>query len=193
MFETFDTIDRAVFMFVNVRLANPVTDFIMPIITSDNLLKILYLITVLVLLWKGNTRVRWMVLASALVLTVTDQLSAGLIKPVVGRLRPCHVLQGVHLLVDCGGGKAMPSSHAANAFGQAVLFALQFRFLKWYLLVGAFLIAISRTFVGVHYPGDIIVGGALGSAVGAVVSFLFTRFYRSWSKVYRERTPELNV
>ncbi|MCP4685758.1 MAG: phosphatase PAP2 family protein, partial [bacterium] len=153
MLEFLINLDQTIFYFINVSLSNPVTDLVMPIITSDMWLRILYAVSVALLLWKGDARVRWLVLFSALVLLFTDQSSSGLLKPLIDRPRPCHVLENINLLVGCGGGKAMPSSHAANAFGQAVLFSFYFRKAAPYLLIFASLVALSRVFVGVHYPG----------------------------------------
>jgi len=175
MLETLIEIDRSLFLFLNVSLANPVTDFVMPIVTSDNLLRIAYALAMLLILWRGDARLRWLVLVSIIVLAFTDQLSAGLLKPMIGRLRPCHVLDNINLLVGCGGGKAMPSSHAANAFGQAILFALLYARVRWWLVGLATLIAISRVFVGVHYPGDIIAGALLGTLVALAMAFMFER------------------
>ena len=186
MWELLDSLDRDLFLFINVTLSNPVTNFLMPVVTNDNLLRVMYAIAMILVLWKGNARARWMVLASALVLTATDQLSSSVIKPAVGRLRPCHVLEGINLLVGCGGGKAMPSSHAANAFGQGVLFSLQYPFIRWPLLIFAATVAVSRIFVGVHYPADIIVGAALGTIVATVLSFAFNPIYQRLVQWYRE-------
>ena len=166
MLEFLSEIDTALFLFLNITLANPVTDLIMPVITSDWLLRIMYASAVVLLLIFGNARLRWVVLFSILVLAVTDQASAGLLKPMIGRLRPCHVLENINLLVNCGGGKSMPSSHAANAFGQAVLFSMMYRRWAWPLLVFAALVALSRVLVGVHYPFDILVGAFIGAAFG---------------------------
>lgn len=166
MLEFLSEIDKALFLFLNVTLANPVTDLVMPVITSDWLLRILYAIAVVLLLIFGNARLRWVALFSVMVLVVTDQVTAGLLKPMIGRLRPCYALENINLLVDCGGGKSMPSSHAANAFGQAVLFSVMYRRWAWPLAVFAALVALSRVFVGVHYPFDILVGSIIGVGIG---------------------------
>lgn len=176
MLEFLINLDKALFYFINVTLSNPVTDFVMPIITADLWLRVLYGIVALVLLWKGDSKVRWLVLFSALALLITDQAAAGLLKPLINRPRPCHVLENIHLLVGCGGGRSMPSAHAANAFGQAVLFLLYFRKATVYLLVLAALVALSRVFVGVHYPGDIVVGAILGSVAGLLLGLGHRRF-----------------
>ena len=173
MLEQLAAIDRTIFLFLNVTLANPVTDFVMPLVTSDLLLRILYGAAMILVLWKGNAPLRWLVLFSILALVITDQVSAGFLKPLIGRPRPCHVLEGINLLVGCGGGKSMPSSHAANAFGQAMLFGFLFRRIRWYLFVFAATVALSRVFVGVHYPADITVGALIGCAAGLLVALAY--------------------
>jgi undecaprenyl-diphosphatase len=70
----------------------------------------------------------------------------------------------------------MPSSHAANAFGQAVLFSVTYRRWAWPLLVFAALVALSRVFVGVHYPFDILVGSIIGAVVGYIGAWLARKF-----------------
>jgi len=174
-----DSIDKAVFQFINQSLANPVTDLIMPFITTDLHLKIFYVACLALIFWKGDKRLRWALLGSIIVVTLSDQLSSAVIKPLIGRLRPCKVME-VHLLVGCGSGFSMPSSHAANLFGQAFYFLPVFPRSAIYLMPLAILVALSRVFVGVHYPGDIIVGAVLGAVIGLSIALLFTRFYKMY-------------
>jgi undecaprenyl-diphosphatase len=176
MLETLNELDTLLFYVVNVVLANPVTDFTMPKLTNDNALRVLYGLAMALLLWRGNTKMRWLVLASALVLLLTDQISAGWLKPMIERARPCHTFDNIRVLVDCGGGFAMPSAHAANAFGQAALFSMHYSKVGGYLILFALLIAVSRIFVGVHYPGDIMVGMIIGSLIGLTIAILFRTF-----------------
>ncbi|MDH3891098.1 MAG: phosphatase PAP2 family protein [candidate division Zixibacteria bacterium] len=185
MLEYLNGIDRALFSFVNGQLANPVTDFLMPVITDDMVLRVLYGAAMVILLWRGKARLRWLVLFSALTLAATDQIAAHLLKPLIERVRPCHVLPEVHLLVGCGGGWAMPSAHAANAFGQALLFAVIEPKSRWYVLVFATMVAFSRVFVGVHYPGDILVGASVGAALGFMGAKVFGIFDGRFIKAAR--------
>ncbi|MEW5925434.1 MAG: phosphatase PAP2 family protein, partial [Candidatus Zixiibacteriota bacterium] len=159
------SIDRSVFFFINTTIANPVTDFIMPLVTTDLHLKIFYGIILAIILWKSDKRLRLAVIASLIVVTISDQLSSAVLKPLFERPRPCWNME-VHLLVGCGSGFSMPSSHAANLFGQAYLFREIARPSAKYLIPLAIVVALSRVFVGVHYPADILVGASLGTIAG---------------------------
>jgi len=189
MIEWLDELDKIFFILINIELANPVTDFIMPIITSDYVLRITYALAMLALLWKGNARLRWMVLFSAIAMILADQISSNILKDVFQRPRPCQIMSDLNLLVNCGQGFSMPSSHAANSFAQAAFFASLFTKSRWYLIIVAFLVSISRVFVGVHYPGDILAGMMLGVVVGLIVTAFFIIFER---KVLSRAVPDRN-
>ncbi len=183
MFEMLQQIDQSIFFFLNHTLANGVTDFLMPLITNDKGLRVIYGLAMILLLWKGNKTMRWMVLGSIFVMVLSDQISAGFLKNLIGRLRPCHTLdvETINLLVGCGGGKSMPSAHAANAFGQAVFFSYFYKNARIYLFVYASLIALSRVFVGVHYLSDIIAGALVGAFAATIMIMLFKKIPR---KIY---------
>jgi undecaprenyl-diphosphatase len=172
MLEWLLTLDRSVFLFINRGLANPVTDLIMPVITNDNFLRLLYGLLVLALVIFGRRRFLWAILFSIVVVTLTDQSSASLLKPLIGRLRPCKIME-VHLLVGCGSGYSFPSSHAANLFGQALFWGLLCRKYLWPEVAFALLVGLSRIFVGVHYPLDVVGGMILGALQGAALAWLY--------------------
>ncbi len=187
--EWLNELDKILFILINNELANPVTDFIMPIITSDLNLRLTYALAMLVLLWKGNTRLRWMVLFSIITMVLADQISSNILKELFQRPRPCQIMSDLNLLVNCGKGFAMPSSHAANSFAQAAFFGSLFSKSRWYMIIVAFLISISRVFVGVHYPGDVLAGTILGAAIGLTVTAIFVKFER---KVLSHALPNRN-
>jgi undecaprenyl-diphosphatase len=166
------TLDQTLFIFINSSLANPITDFLMPIITRDLYLKTVYGIGLIIILIKGDKKLRWSVLFSLLVLLISDQISSSLLKPLFERVRPCHAMD-VHLLTWCGSGFSLPSSHAANLFGQAFFFKDTLSKSARYLIPFSIIVALSRVFVGVHYPFDILVGAALGTLVGFGMASVF--------------------
>lgn len=166
------SIDHVLFVFINQTLANPVTDWLMPIITNDNALRIGYGVILVLLLAFGRKRMIWIAVFSLIVVAVTDQSVSALLKPWVGRLRPCKTLSNVHLLVHCGAGYSFPSSHAANIFGQAFFFGLLYKKCLPYAAGFAFLVGVSRVFVGVHYPLDVAGGMLAGGAEGALGAWI---------------------
>ncbi len=78
--------------------------------------------------------------------------------------------------LSVGGGYSLPSGHTTEAFASAV--ALTLLFPRWFVIIPMFgwasLVALSRIYLGVHYPFDIFVGMFIGSSVS--ISFYFLLF-----------------
>jgi undecaprenyl-diphosphatase len=87
------------------------------------------------------------------------------IKAMAERPRPSAAVPEADPLMRAGGW-SFPSGHAATAFAGAV--ALTYLWRRWApaFFVLAVAIAFSRVYVGVHYPGDVLAGAALGTLVG---------------------------
>ena len=165
-------IDERLFYYINGTLANSVTDKVMPFITNGENWVIFFVIMWFYVFVKGGPKGRALAILVILCFILSDQTS-NLIKELVGRVRPCASLPNVHLLINCGSGKSFPSSHAVNNFAGAVLISHFYPKLKYLVYAGAFLIAISRIFVGVHYPIDVLGGMIIGIILGLFVIFLY--------------------
>lgn len=137
----------------------------------------------------------YILLFTAVLISLTDTSSVYMFKNVVQRLRPTHepaLANLVYIVNDYRGGEfGFVSSHATNFFGIAVFFSMIFRRnLKYFALVSlslAALIGYSRIYLGVHYPGDVICGALLGSLIGWVMGFFFCRFSRRLAR--RKQVP----
>ena len=154
------------------------------------------------LIWKLGWKRGLIVLAGALLtFAFCDQFS-NLIKHAVGRIRPLRdefmISQGLHVL-ERGGGYSFFSAHAANSFGLAFSTFIGLKrclmgmstqsdcqptpstMPKWLKAYGywiyfwAFMVAVSRIFVGKHYLGDVIVGAIVGSLAGYCFARLSSR------------------
>jgi len=132
----------------------------------------------------GDRALLWSLPIIALMILFSDKGSVLLFKETVERLRPCHEpsLTGlVHLVYkDCGGQFGFVSSHASNHFAiAAFIIGMLNRRPRWAvasLLAWAALIAYSRVYLGVHYPGDVLVGGLYGAMIGSLAVLTFRRF-----------------
>jgi len=169
-------IDIVLFYFLNSTIANPVFDFIMPIITKQQNWYIIYFGLILFLVIKYKQKGLIIVLALLIAVGISDFISSQVIKEAVGRLRPCRTLANIHLLVPCGAGKSFPSSHAVNNFSLATVLAYNFRKYSWIFYSIATLIAFSRISVGAHYPFDVICGALIGAVIGYLIALLFFKY-----------------
>lgn len=175
-------IDQEIFLFLN-NLGTPVWDDFWNIVT-DKFTSIPFYALLLYLLYRGiglkKTLVTLFFVAG--LITFTDQL-ANLFKHGFERPRPCRQ-EGVmevarYVAVRCG-RYGFFSAHAASSAALTVfLGTILRRYWKGSLIVlagWALLVSYSRIYVGVHYPGDILVGWFFGMLLGWL-------FYKLWKFV----------
>lgn len=109
----------------------------------------------------------YILLFIALGITASDQI-ANIFKFGFERLRPCHdpSLEGLLREVKCGGKFGFYSAHSSNSFFVAtyltILLGKKIKQLPYFLFVWAAIVAYSRVYLGMHFPGDIIVGAIMG-------------------------------
>lgn len=104
----------------------------------------------------------------ALVTLVLSHLVVQAVKRTVGRPRPSrHAAASV--LVAEPDRFSFPSGHACAAMAVAFVYAMSFPALAAPLLVVAWLVGVSRTCLGVHYPGDVFAGQAIAVATALLV------------------------
>lgn len=179
MLEYLNQIDTYIFIILNVKLANPVFDIIMPFITYKETWYPVWIIAIIGLMWKGGKKGRWIVLIVLLSVASADLVANKVMKPAFQRIRPCNVIEQAHLLIGKKSSKSMPSSHAANFFAVATVFSFYYRKYQWIFWFFATLVAYSRIVVGVHYPFDALVGAITGSFLALFWIFLFTRIIKT--------------
>ena len=151
-------------------------------------------------LWRyGWRRGLLLSLAVGLAVTIADQTCATLLRPLAERLRPANLDNPLSTMVHIvdgyrGGQYGFPSCHAANTFALAAAVAvlLRRRGVVAFLYAWALVTCYSRIYLGVHYPGDLLVGAIVGTAA-ALLCVLTVRHYTHTLQVSKvqERWHEL--
>lgn len=178
--------DESIFRMLNLAGTNAVLDLLMVLFSALALPYILGLLVV-PLWWKGERDRAFDLLVLLVVVIVVTQA----LKYAFDRARPCDagVLPGVHLLTPgaCAaeGDPAFPSGHTSRIFGVAAFLAVYFRrpSIRISGFVLALLAGISRVYLGVHWPSDVIGGAALG--IGVALAFIWVS--RKWALYGRIR------
>lgn len=185
-------IDKKILVFLN-GFHTPLLDPVMLVITKTFFWTPLYAILIF-FLFKNFKKEAWLILLGAAVtIFLTDQITSSIMKPYFERLRPSHdpSMQGLlHIVGDYRGGLyGFSSGHAANTMGVALFTWLNLRSIyRWIglIFIWAILMSYTRIYLGVHYPGDIMVGGTIGIICGWI-SFKSIEFLRSRNK----KTPSV--
>ena len=113
-------------------------------------------------------------LATALATLGADALATAL-KYAIGRDRPYVDRPLPEPLLTAQLDLALPSGHAATSFAGATVLTLLVPRLGPALYALAVAISLSRVYVGVHFPLDVVAGAVLGVAVGWAVALLARR------------------
>jgi len=139
---------------------------------AKNMPAVLVVVVALVFLfrWRSNRmrRRNGAVLATvsaALAQLVNQPISHAVARPRPYVAHPAHV----HLLIARSQDFSFPSDHATAGFALATGIWLYDRTLGTVLLVFAAVLAFARVYVGTHYPGDVVAGAVIGSAVSLLL------------------------
>jgi undecaprenyl-diphosphatase len=166
--DAMSSMDRMLFLAVNHRLPFPGGDFLMAVL-SDRRAGLCLAGGLILLLFTIQGRHAAGAIGLTLAAVLLANLGADCLKLLVQRVRPCHVIGSTRLLVGCTGSFAFPSNHASNLFaiaGVAWATGLPWRWPAALIALGG---GISRVYLGVHYPGDVVAGAILGLLVAAGV------------------------
>lgn len=172
--KTLEYLDLSLFFFINQTCSTKLLDLFMPFITNQKnwIIPIIFMIFILML--KTGKRGRITLGVLIICIGMTDLISAQIVKPWIGRIRPSHeIIDQINLLVNKGGKWSFPSNHAANTMALTVIIGYFYKKYKSFLILLTLIIGISRVYVGVHYPFDVVAGFVIGYVFGWVTITLW--------------------
>ncbi len=162
-------VDTAIFLALNGTLRTAWLDSFFMFLSYPPMRVLFFVTAWITLIALGGRRGLWGGMALLIAVCATDQIAAGILKPWVDRVRPCFVIPETILLVPHQArSPSFPSNHAANAFAAAVLISWILRGRGRWAYILAALVALSRVYLGVHYPLDIAAGALLGLLIGVL-------------------------
>jgi undecaprenyl-diphosphatase len=141
-----------------------------------------------------NYREIFLIIAAAgLCVLLAGSIDDCIVKPLVARWRPTHDPE-IGALVDVvdgyrGGNYGFFSAHASNTFSITLFFSLlmRHRLFVVFMVTWSLINCWTRLYLGVHFPGDILVGLIWGFTVGTSVYFFYrymTRHMRAEGRRY---------
>lgn len=171
--------DEALLLWINQGWAHPVLDGLFGWLSSRAGFALPFALVLLALFtWRWRTAGLQLWLLLILVVGTGDFLG-NLLKGILAEVRPCYTLaEQVRQLdrppgVSCGANlTGMPSNHALNAFATATFLSLMLGGRAVWLFVIAALVALSRVYLGKHYPSQIGAGAFIGLFWGLASAWL---------------------
>ncbi len=161
--------DRYLFCYFNQRLQCSLLDRTMPWFTlMGSAAFVLIFSLAMALLGREQTRqAGW----QAMLALAGSHLVVRFCKNTIGRCRPYLTLPGSRYLARPWQDFSFPSGHTAASFSLAIIFALHFPAFTWPLVTAAGLTGISRMYVGMHYPSDVLGGATVGTFFAYIIAY----------------------
>lgn len=184
-------LDLQLFLIINKKISNPIFDIIFTFLHQPY--KNIWFIIIILSIWiyfiykhKKNRLI--LILILPLGIFITDKIGDS-IKDFELRNRPYMTINNeeMNLLVKVkktedgkykntrSSKKSFPSNHSANIFFIYFILSILYPNKNKYFLFIAMIIGISRIYVGVHYPFDVISGAAIGLSIGFVIKKILIR------------------
>jgi undecaprenyl-diphosphatase len=211
--------DKTLLLLINREWTNPFLDWLMATFTNFDVWLPILMLAIVLLLWRGNFRVRSFVLVTLIAIGFTDGIFTQFAKKVINRPRPAQSLAevrevslqkkkpailGIFLPVQISlsrppgppvVGRSFPSGHAMNNTVIATLAILFFGRIGALYIVPAALVSYSRIYCGSHWPSDVLVSIflAIGFSliIASVLNLLYERIVARWFPVFAREYPSL--
>jgi len=177
MFDAITSIDAQILFFIRDHLHSDLGTLFFRFFTSLGNAGILWIVSAVVMLFFRRTRRAGVLALGGLLINLLAVNCA--LKPLIGRPRPWVIIEGFEPLVYSH-SPSFPSGHTSSsfAFAFAILPAVDIKWLKVTSVAAATLMGLSRLYVGVHYPSDVLGGAVIGALCGLAAVWLYRKFFQ---------------
>ena len=183
MIEWIQSIDTSILFFVQNNVRNDILTPIMVFFSLITKMGAVWLaLGVVLLFFKKHRKLGFMIIFC---IAVTWIIGDEILKPIIARPRPYNLLEGL-IALDHENSFSFPSGHSSSSFAAATVMA-RMRGKKGALIfIPATIVALSRIYVAVHNPSDVLAGILLGVIVSLLVMWLIFKFFdKPLSKLLR--------
>lgn len=177
MVDTLIKLDGDILLWIQDNLR---ADWLDPIIKAITYLGnggIFWILVCILLMLIKKTRATGAVCSCSL--AVTFLINNLILKNVIARVRPYEAIESLTRIIGAQSDFSFPSGHSGASFAVAVVIFMEMP--KKYgipAVILAFLIALSRLYVGVHYPSDVIAGIATGTVYAVICVMVYRKFFK---------------
>ena len=177
MIEALQNLDTSILLYIQDFIRTPFLTAIMVFFSKIGNLGLVWIITGLILLIPSKTRRGGFdLLACLLFAYIVNDL---FIKELVARIRPYDAINNLSILVAPESSYSFPSGHTNTSFASAFVLTRSYGKKGAWAYIPAVLIAVSRCYVGVHYPSDVLAGMVVGTLVSFAVYWLLHKYVKT--------------
>lgn len=179
-------IDASILLWIQDHVRSAAVTPVVNVITHLGDVGVFWIVlTILLMIFRKTRRIG---IACAISMAIGLVITNVVIKNWVARIRPYELIEGLELIIERQKDFSFPSGHSTNSFACAwVIFRMAKKRYGVPTLVLAILISLSRLYVGVHYPTDVLAGAVIG-ILSAEAAVAIVRFLRKRSRRFRRLT-----
>ncbi|MBU3190774.1 phosphatase PAP2 family protein [Clostridium bowmanii] len=173
--KTINKFDNYILFIIKKYGHNKYLDIIMPIATFAGNLGFIWIIIAIALILNKPYRV----IGNSVILTliISTIVGEGIVKHIIRRVRPCNTQDNISPQSLKPISYSFPSGHTLSSFAVAEMLSMYFAQYKFVFMSIAFLIALSRLYLYVHYPTDVIAGFIIGVLCSKVIFIILHSFW----------------